>query len=136
MVLESDAVMTLYYYLLVRPECVKVCYDYYVMNIRPSEIEGKYGLRGKVVKGCIARTRVRNSNHVKDIVRELYNILKENPNISELLETFKMVKSYKCPWCDRRYRGKPALAIHITHNHLEHLKSLVMHICEIPTRTG
>ncbi|MEM4436572.1 MAG: hypothetical protein QXO22_06440 [Thermosphaera sp.] len=131
MVLESDALRAIYYYFLGRPECLTVCYEYYVVGLRPSEIMEKYGLGRISVRGCISRVRVgrKSENSVTSIIKDLYNLLKLNPNIPEyVFEMSRYARSYKCLWCDRRFRKKTTLALHISQKHLEKFDSFIRHI--------
>lgn len=123
MVLESEAVSSLFYFFLARPECFKSCYEYYINNVPPSTLSRREGLNKLVVRGCISRVKSKNSGKVVHLLKLLRNI-----NPADILMTFTDGdRYYKCIWCGAKYskRKLRAFTIHISRKHAYELEKLI-----------
>lgn len=121
MAIESDAVRTIYYYFLVRPICLKACYQYYILNISPSDIAHIHSCNKFVIRECISRVRTNSSRtKVNELIKELNRI-----GDLKLIDMFRDGYKYKCMWCGTKFHSKTTIAKHIVRFHLNELKELI-----------
>ena len=128
----SDGLENLIIYALTDKDAVKAIYDYYVLNIPPAVLSGKYKIRKYVLRGYLARVsasgRIKLVKFLKENIDKLlelpliYNEVKVNNNVGG-------VKHYSCRICGKVYKNMKKVRFHIRFKHKDYINNIITQFC-------
>jgi hypothetical protein len=132
----SDGLENLIIYALTDKDAVKAIYDYYVLDLPPSILSGKYGIRKYVLRGYLARVSASGRIKLVKFLKENINKLLELPliynevKVNDYVGGVKQGKTYySCRICGKVYKNIKKVRYHIRFKHKDYINNIITQFC-------